>query len=63
MNKILLNHVVIVGASRTPVGSFRKSLASIKATELGSVAIKAAIVQAGITPKDVEEVNVIRNQG
>lgn len=32
--------VVILSAVRTPIGSFRSSLAALSATQLGSVAIK-----------------------
>ncbi|KAG1693179.1 Acetyl-CoA acetyltransferase, mitochondrial [Nymphon striatum] len=39
--------VVIVGAARTPIGSFRSSLASVPAPRLGAVAIQAAIERAG----------------
>ena len=35
--------VVIVGAKRTPIGSFMGKLKNIKATELGSYAIRGAI--------------------
>lgn len=35
--------VVIVGAARTPFGSFRGSLSSLTAWELGAVAIKGAL--------------------
>lgn len=48
--------MVIVSAVRTPVGSFLSSLSSLKATELGAVAIQGAIEKAGISKKDVEEV-------
>ncbi len=34
--------VVIVGAARTPIGSFLGSLAAVPATRLGAVAIRAA---------------------
>ncbi|KAI9337907.1 Thiolase, N-terminal domain-containing protein [Zopfochytrium polystomum] len=51
-----LNSVVIVSAVRTPIGSFGKSLASVPATQLGAVAIRAAIDRAGVTPADVQEV-------
>lgn len=40
--------VVIVSAVRTPMGSFRGSLAAVPATKLGSVAIKGAIDRAGV---------------
>jgi len=48
--------VFIVGAKRTPLGSFNGSLASVSATKLGAVAIKAALEQANISPEMVEEV-------
>lgn len=51
-----LNEVVIASFARTPIGSFRSSLAAIPATRLGSVAIKGAIERAGIKPEDVQEV-------
>lgn len=40
--------VVIVSAVRTPVGSFKGSLAAVPATKLGSVAIKGAVDKAGM---------------
>lgn len=46
----------IVGAKRTPLGSFNGSLSSVSATKLGAVAIKAALEQANIDPNSVEEV-------
>lgn len=39
--------VVICSAARTPVGSFRGSLASLSAVQLGAVAAQGAIKQAG----------------
>jgi acetyl-CoA C-acetyltransferase len=48
--------VVIVGAARTPVGSFQGSLAAVTAPRLGAVAIRAALQRAGVEPKDVSEV-------
>lgn len=51
-----LRDVVIVSSCRTPVGSFRSSLSSFKATELGSIAIRCAVEKAGIKPEQVEEV-------
>lgn len=38
--------MVIVSAARTPIGSFRGSLASLSATKLGAVAIKACLERA-----------------
>lgn len=51
-----LNDVVIVSSVRTPIGSFRGSLASLPAHRMGSMVIQAAIEKAGITPEDVNEV-------
>jgi acetyl-CoA C-acetyltransferase len=51
-----LKEVVIVSAVRTPIGSFRSSLASVPAPQLGAVAIKAAVERAGIKPETVQEV-------
>ncbi|KOS21497.1 Acetyl-CoA acetyltransferase [Escovopsis weberi] len=48
--------VYIVSVARTPIGSFLGSLSSLKATELGAIAIKGAVERAGIKPEDVEEV-------
>lgn len=47
--------VVIVGAARTPIGSFQGQFASIPAPALGAVAIEAAVRQAGVSPGAVEE--------
>lgn len=51
-----LDPIVIVSAKRTPLGGFQGSLASQSAPELGAVAIKAAIEDAGISGDDVDEV-------
>lgn len=45
---LIVKDVVIVGAARTPVGSFRSALASQPATTLGSIAIKGVLEKAGI---------------
>eukprot|EP00927_Polykrikos_kofoidii_P081611 TRINITY_DN7915_c0_g1_i3.p1 TRINITY_DN7915_c0_g1~~TRINITY_DN7915_c0_g1_i3.p1 ORF type:complete len:432 (-),score=70.37 TRINITY_DN7915_c0_g1_i3:31-1254(-) len=47
--------VVIVGAKRTPVGSFMGQFANMTAPMLGSAAARGAIEQAGIRPEDIEE--------
>jgi acetyl-CoA C-acetyltransferase len=47
--------VVILSAARTPMGGFQGDLSGMSATELGSVAIKAAVERAGIQPGDVDE--------
>jgi acetyl-CoA C-acetyltransferase len=48
--------VVIVGASRTPLGGFGGDLSSLSAPELGAVAISDAITKSGIKITDVNEV-------
>ena len=48
--------IVIVGAARTPVGSFNGVFANMPAHELGAVAIKAALERAKVDPADVDEV-------
>ena len=47
---------VIVGAARTPVGRLLGSLASKSASELGGVAIAAALDRAGVAPDQVQYV-------
>ena len=51
-----MNDVVIASAARTPVGSFNGVFAGLSASELGTVAIAAALERASIVPKDVSEV-------
>jgi len=48
--------IVIVGAVRTPVGSFNGAFGSVPAHELGRVAIKAALERAGVEAPQVSEV-------
>jgi acetyl-CoA C-acetyltransferase len=48
--------IVIVGAARTPMGGFQGDFSSLQASELGAVAIRAAVERAGIKPDDVQEV-------
>ena len=47
---------LIIGAARTAVGRFHGSLASLRAPELGAVAIKAAVERSKVNPADVEGV-------
>ena len=47
---------VILSAARTPVGKFQGALSSVPATELGAIAVKAAVERAGINPEEIEEV-------
>lgn len=47
---------VIVSAVRTPVGKFQGTLVPLSASDLGAVAIRAAVERAGIDPASVDEV-------
>ena len=51
-----MRDVVIVGAARTPIGSFLGALAPLTAPELGAIAIKAALERAGVAPDRRDEV-------
>ncbi len=51
-----MNDVVVVAACRTPIGKFQGALAAIAAPELGAIAIRAALTQAGVGPEVVDEV-------
>src|SRR5687768_14520222 len=48
-----MRDVVIVGAARTPIGSFLGSLSSLPAPKLGATAIKAALERANVTADSV----------
>jgi acetyl-CoA C-acetyltransferase len=48
--------IVIVGVARTPMGAFQGELAALTASELGAVAIHAAVERAGVAATDVDEV-------
>jgi acetyl-CoA C-acetyltransferase len=47
---------VIVGSARTPIGRFLGGLASRSATDLGAVAIRAALDRSGIDAADIDDV-------
>lgn len=53
-----IHDVVIVGAARTPIGSFMGSLSTVPATSLGGTAIKAAVERSGVDPADIELANI-----
>ena len=48
--------VVIVSATRTPMGALQGAFSNLTAAQLGAVAIKAAVERAGIQSGDVQEV-------
>ena len=51
-----MNDIVILGAARTPIGSFQGRLAAMTAPQLGSVAIRCSLQQAGVQPDAVQYV-------
>ncbi len=51
-----MRDVVLVGAKRTPIGSFLGALAPVPAPRLGSEAIRAALEHAQVRPGEVNEV-------
>jgi len=50
-----MEEVVIVSAVRTPIGKFGRSLQAVTATELGTIAAKAAIHRSGLDPKMIQQ--------
>ena len=48
--------VVILSGARTPVGKFQGGLAPKKATELGAIALQAAVERSGVNGDAVDEV-------
>jgi acetyl-CoA C-acetyltransferase len=49
-------NTVILGTARTPVGKLGGGLSPLQATELGGIAIKAALERAGVEPDQVQHV-------
>jgi acetyl-CoA C-acetyltransferase len=48
--------VLILSAARTPIGKFGGALSTVPATDLGAVAIRAAVERSGVDPTTVDEV-------
>ncbi len=48
--------IVIVGMARTPIGGLLGELSSMTASELGGIAISAALERAGVDAADVDEI-------
>jgi acetyl-CoA C-acetyltransferase len=51
-----MEDAVIVSAVRTPVGSFGGDFKDVPATELGTLAVRAALERSGLSGDDVDEV-------
>ena len=52
----MTDSIVIVGAARTPMGSFQGDFSALAAHDLGGAAIKAAVQRAGVDSEQVNEV-------
>jgi len=53
-----MDDVVILSAARTPIGVFQGALAGFPAHALGARALSAAIERAGLSPEDIQQVNM-----
>ncbi len=51
-----MKDIVILSATRTPLGSFQGAYSGFPASRLGATAIKGALAQAGVDPADVTDV-------
>jgi acetyl-CoA C-acetyltransferase len=51
-----MSNTVILSAARTPVGKLGGGLSSLEATDLGGIAIQAALERAAVEPEQVEHV-------
>jgi len=52
----MTDSLVILSARRTPMGAFQGALAGVSATQLGTVAARAALADAGLGPDAIDEV-------
>jgi acetyl-CoA C-acetyltransferase len=48
--------IYIVSTARTPMGSMQGALSGVSASQLGAVAIEAALEKGGVSPKAIDEV-------
>ena len=48
--------VVIAGYARTPMGGFQGMFSPLKATELGTAAVAAAVARAGVAPEAIDRI-------
>jgi acetyl-CoA acyltransferase 2 len=61
-----MSDIVFLSGKRTPFGTFLGALSKPSATDLGVIASKAAVEQAGIDPTEIDEVifgNVLQTSG
>lgn len=55
-DSLMSETIVIVSATRTPMGSFQGDFAPLSANDLGGAVIKAAVERAGLQPQQIDEV-------
>jgi acetyl-CoA acetyltransferases len=55
MTEINPEHIYIVSAKRTPVGSFQGALGSTPSPQLGAAVIRAVMEESGVNGEDVQE--------
>ncbi len=48
--------IVIASDARTPMGGMQGALSSVPATQLGAIAIRAAVERAGVSPEAIDQV-------
>ncbi|MBQ3355843.1 MAG: acetyl-CoA C-acetyltransferase [Oscillospiraceae bacterium] len=53
-----MERVYILGACRTPIGKMGGALSTVSAVDLGAIVIREAIRRAGISPEQVDHVNL-----
>lgn len=51
-----MRNVVIVAATRTPIGAFMGALSSLSAVQLGTTVVQALLAKSGVSPDLVDEV-------
>lgn len=53
---IAMNHSVITGYARTPIGRYNGALAPLRAVDLGGHAIAGAVARSGVDPTSIDEI-------
>ena len=56
ISRRMFSSTVIVGAKRTPIGSFMGSIRDLGAPHLATVAARGALYSCDVLPTDIEEV-------
>src|SRR5262249_31173257 len=51
----MMKDIVIISGVRTPIGKFQGGLKSFTPTQLGALAVKAAVERSGLEPQQIDE--------